>query len=932
MAGVEEFLSGGGEMGERVRSFDWSRTPLGEPAAWPQSLKTAVRITLTSSQPMFVWWGEELIHIYNDAYKAIVGGKHPAALGLPASVVWREIWDQVGPRADSVMRRNEGTYDESLLLIMERYGYPEETYYTFSCSPIPGDDGGTGGIICANTDDTARIIGERQVKLLRDLGAVAADARTAADACRLSIECLANGRRDLPFALLYLVDENRKNAVLAGSTGLEAGHAAAPKACDLGGATPWPFIETLEARPTRLVLDLDKLYTDLPKGAWDKAPRQAAVLPILPRASTGQSAVLVVGLNPYRLYDEGYEGFLNLLAGQIASGIANAEAYEQERKRAEALAEIDRAKTLFFSNVSHEFRTPLTLMLSPLETLLIRSPTAETIVCDRYELELMHRNGVRLLKLVNTLLDFSRIEAGRVEASYEPVDLGAYTADLASTFRSAMKRAGLDFVVDCPSLGEPVFVDRGMWERVVLNLISNAFKYTLQGEVRVALRPTDDGNAVELCVSDTGVGVPDDQIPHLFEHFHRVEGQRGRSQEGTGIGLALVQELVRLHGGSVRATSKLGEGSSFYVVIPTGSAHLPADRVLGRRAAPTPGIQADAFVEEAMRWLPGDADMSFPATEKDLLGPVDLPTIGGRRRRVLLADDNADMRDYLSRLLSTRFDVEAVADGNAALEAAWKNPPDLVLADVMMPRLDGFGLLKALRADPDLRFLPVVLLSARAGEEAKVEGLGVGADDYLVKPFNARELIARVTANLELSRLRRRARDVLVEETERLKILNRTGAAITAELDIEKVVQLVTDAAVELTGAKFGAFFFNVVNDKGESYTLYTLSGVPREAFSKFPMPRNTALFGPTFRGAGVIRIDDVLQDHRYGKSPPYHGMPPGHLPVRSYLAAPVISGNGEVLGGLFFGHPDPGVFTERDELIVTGIAGQAAIALDNAR
>ncbi len=266
------------------------------------------------------------------------------------------------------------------------------------------------------------------------------------------------------------------------------------------------------------------------------------------------------------------------------------------------------------------------------------------------------------------------------------------------------------------------------------------------------------------------------------------------------------------------------------------------------------------------------------------------------------------------------------------LQAIRERRPDLLLSDVMMPRLDGFGLLAAMRADPEMRDMPVILLSARAGEEAHVEGLDAGADDYLVKPFAARELLARVRSNLELARIRREAAEQMRDEARRLELLNRTGSAIAAELDLERLVQTVTDAAVELTRAEFGAFFYNVLNDAGESYTLYTLSGAPREAFAGFPMPRNTKVFDPTFRGEGIIRSDDITLDPRYGQNPPHHGKPQGHLPVRSYLAAPVVSRSGEVIGGLFFGHSDVGVFTVRDELIAGGIAAQAAIAIDNAR
>ncbi|HJX27840.1 MAG TPA: GAF domain-containing sensor histidine kinase, partial [Thermoanaerobaculia bacterium] len=602
------FLAGGGEMGQRMREADWSRSPLGPVERWPRSLKTAVRIMLTSRQPMFVWWGSELINLYNDAYKAIVGGKHPEALGQPASHVWREVWDQVGPRAESTLLRNEATYDESLLLIMERHGYAEETYYTFSYSPIPSDDGGTGGIFCANTDDTQRIIGERQLALLRELAARSADARTFEEACVLSVRCLGSDPHDLPFAMIYLADPATRTLSLAGTCGIERGHPAVPEIASFDDDSVWPFAEVIRTHETALVATVGdapgRLPGRLPTGAWERPPHQAVVVPIAPSGETGKAGLMVVGLNPFRLFDDRYKGFIDLIASQIAASIGNAQAYEEERRRAEALAELDRAKTTFFSNVSHEFRTPLTLMLGPLDDLLGK-PEGELPAEARELLTIVHRNSQRLLKLVNSLLDFSRIEAGRVQAVYQSTDLAASTADLASVFRAAVEKAGMRLTVDCPPLPEPVFVDRDMWEKIVLNLVSNAFKYTLEGEIRVRLR--SEGGAAVLSVEDTGIGIPPEELPNLFNRFHRVEGAQGRTQEGTGIGLALVQELARLHGGTVGVESAVGRGSTFTVTLPLGSAHLPADRIGGTRSLASTALGATPFVEEALRWLPGTA-------------------------------------------------------------------------------------------------------------------------------------------------------------------------------------------------------------------------------------------------------------------------------------------------------------------------------------
>jgi PAS domain S-box-containing protein len=924
------FLAGGGEMGSLIRAYDWRATPLGAPDQWPQSLKTAIRIMLTSRQPIWIGWGPDLIFFYNDPYKSIIGGKHPAALGQPTSVVWREIWGDIQPLLETALTGIEGTFVEQKLLIMERNGYPEETYYTFSYSPVPDDRGGTGGIICANSDDTARVLGERQLRLLREIGSATRDALSWRDVCEGGLHALASDPYDITFAIFYQTEPGNAAASLVATCGIEAGERAAPYAMD-ARESAWPFIDTLRSQRLVIVPDLaERFGVALPSGAWQLPSSQAAVLPVQPSGESGRGGVLVLGLNPYRLVDDHYRAFLTLVARQIGAALGYADAYEEERRRAEALAEIDRAKTTFFSNISHEFRTPLTLMLGPLEEMLTRPGTANE--ADRPLLEVTHRNGLRLLKLVNALLDFSRIEAGRIEVHRQPTDLAAFTADLASLFRSAIESADMTLEVDCERLPHLVSIDREMWEKIVLNLLSNAFKYTLTGTIAVSLKMAE-GGSVEMSVADSGIGIPEHEIPRLFERFHRVEGAMGRSVEGSGIGLALVNELVRLQDGAIHVESELGVGTRFTVVLPPSVAIDPAS---SEAARVTMSANAQSYADAARRWLP-DAPTAADADAASALGsshdaPLSAPD-GDATGTLLVVDDNADLRDYMRRILTAAgHQVHVAADGEEALAAARALQPELIVSDVIMPKLDGFGLLRELRADDELRETPVLLLSARAGEEAKVGGLESGADDYLIKPFAARELLARVAGNLQLARLRRETGNRLREESRTLEILNRVGTVVAAELDLNRAVQVVVDAATELTGAAFGSFFYNVQDDKGGSYMLYTLSGVPKDTFAKFPMPRNTAVFAPTFMGEGIVRSDDITKDPRYGRNPPHRGMPEGHLQVRSYLAAPVVSRTGEVLGGLFFGHPAPGVFSTRSERFVEGIAAQAATAIDNAR
>jgi signal transduction histidine kinase len=739
---LERVFPGDSEMARRMRAFDWERAPIGPPEEWPGSLRNAVRIILTSRQPMFVWWGERLINLYNDRYGRFLCGKHPGALGQPASRVWPEIWDQVGPRMERAMRRFEGTYDEALPFVMLRKGYPEATWVTFSYCPIPDDHGGVGGILCPVTEETKRIIGERQLALLVELAARTADARTWPRACALAAGALATDPEDFPFALLYLVDAERRSATLAGSAGVEPGSAAAPRILSLEEAARWPVGEVCRARRACELEDVSAVAPALPllRGRWPVT--RAVALPVAASGGAPTAGVLVAGVSPLRALDGEYRAFLDLVAGQVSNALANAGEYEAERRRAEALAELDRAKTLFFNDVSHELRTPLTLILGPVEDALARLSATPGAEGARADLETVHRNAVRLLKLVNDLLDLSRIEAGRMQASLQPTDLAAFTRELASVFAPAVERAGLRLVTRCDPLPRPVQVDRRMWERIVLNLLSNALKFTMQGEIALELRPATEG--VELTVRDTGAGIPADELPRVFDRFYRVQGATARTGDGSGIGLALVQELVKQHGGRVSVGSALGEGTVFSVTIPLGA---PASAASAPDAAgPTPG--SAAYVEEALGW-------HLPSTFQPVAAAASL-TVPERFRsaRVLFADDNPEVRDYVSGLLAPWFQVEAAANGLEALEACRTRRPDLLLCDVMMPGLDGFAVLRALRADPALRTIPVILLSARAGEDSRVEGLQGGADDYLVKPFSARELVARVRSNLELAELR----------------------------------------------------------------------------------------------------------------------------------------------------------------------------------
>ncbi|MDB4946888.1 MAG: pleC1 [Labilithrix sp.] len=749
---TNDWLAGGGEMGRLVRAHDWTQSPLGLPSTWPQSLKTALSICLGSRFPMVIWWGPELCVFYNDAYIPIAGPlKHPMFLGRPAQEQWPEIWDVVGTLAREVLATGNATWSEDQPLFMTRSGFVEECYFTFSFSPARDESGAVGGMFCAVQEMTGRLLGERRLRVLRELGADAQSTMelVAASAARV----LGTSVNDVPFALVYLVQEGETKAALAAASGVAPASLLAPQVIDFGtAASHWPLARVDETRrPERVDGLRARFAADLPALPYPELPDSAYVLPI-ELAGHAPCGFLILGINPRLELTDSYQGFFTLVCKQITSHIAAVRALDEEKKRTAALAEIDRAKTAFFSNVSHEFRTPLTLMLGPIEQML-GGHYGDLPPALRAEAEVVMRNALRLLKLVNGLLEFSRIEAGRVEATYEATDLAATTGELVAWFRAAVEQAGMRLVIDTTPLAEPVFVDRDMWEKIVLNLLSNAFKYTMKGEIRVGLAAK--AGAVELTVADTGSGIAEQDLPKIFDRFHRVEAAVGRTYEGTGIGLALVRDLVALHGGSIHANSTLGEGSTFVVTLPLGSAHLPQDRIsTGATTAGAREVGPAVFVDEALTWLP-DAGVD---------GAPPLQASGSRRKRVLIVDDNADMRGYLRRLLAQRYEVSVANDGQQALEMTRGQRPDLVVADVMMPIMDGIAFVESLRGDPAVKTTPVILLSARAGEEARVSGIDTGADDYLTKPFSTNELLARVQTQLTMADVRREAaeKDVLV--------------------------------------------------------------------------------------------------------------------------------------------------------------------------
>ncbi|MEU0074781.1 SpoIIE family protein phosphatase [Streptomyces sp. NPDC006332] len=964
----------GGAFGELLAGIDWAATPLGPTESWPGPLVDTLRLMLTSEQGMALYWGAEFATLYNLGASPIPGAKHPWALGKPYKDVFPEVWAPVSAHFHHVTDTRTPLLIPDEPLIMERHGFLEQCYFDSAFQPVLLDDGTVGGVLQILTETTGRVLGERRLRLLSETGARTAGLPSPGEVARVVAEVAGDYPEEIPFLSLYVAAEPGalRPAAFAGlrsapdnvstvstvstvSLGEEAGRSE---------VAAW--LARVVADGTAATLPASAYGTGSTAGqpAADPRPPVEEVL-ALPLNRAGRvEGVLVVGVNPRFPPAAAYQDFLEVFASTVAGALSAALAHDEQRRRAEALMELDRAKTAFFANVSHEFRTPLTLLLGPLQQALAEEHRPER----REQLELAERGALRLLKQVNTLLDVARAESGQVRGIFEPVDLAGATAELAGVFRSAFEVAGLKLEVDCPPLPRPVPLDRDMWEKIVLNLLSNALKFTFTGGARV--RVAAAGDRARLTVTDTGTGIPEDELPRLFERFHQVRGARSRSHEGSGLGLVLVKDLVEAHGGTVTVDSRLGRGTTVTVDLPFTSVHRPRpDQPAPGDAAPEasgsggPG-RAGAYVNEALGWLEADtAPATATATTTATATPAartpeapgaygafrgaetdDAPRAAGTddashapathdtphaptpaaddaphgprpheagRARLLVVDDNADMRAYLTRLLQPDYDILLAADGRAALEVALTQPVELVLSDVMMPHMDGFDLVRALRADQRTARLPIVLLTARAGEEESVQGRHAGADDYLAKPFSARQLLARVRTGLELSRLREQALTETRNQLATLGSLADAGLRLSATLDPGQVLRSAGQVLVPDLADQISVHLTDTDTDTD------TDTGAD-------PAPAQSS---PVYTAGAPLLPREVLAT---AAAHAMHGTPtPQDQAPATVLALPLLS-HEQVLGALVLARHTGG-YSAVERKYLENLAHRLALAYDNA-
>lgn len=876
-----------GEMGRRFAEFDWDTHPLGPIRDWPAEYCAAVATALTSRFPIVLWLGaEDLFLVYNDDYIPMLGDKHPAALGGRGGEVWWDIRADIEPMLSGVLATGEATWSDDLPLVFSVAGRPVERYFTFSYSPMFAASGAIDGIFCAVTETTDRVLGERRLAVLnavaaRVLGVPSVDAVVAG-----AVAVCAQDPADLPFVAIYAEDADTGGPVLRGASPAVA--ALLPRELsELTAGRPVPG-----SRDTWEIEELAAVLPGLAAGFEDAPPERALVLPLGAEATSG---VLVLGLSPRRPLDEQYRGFCQLLADQLSSALVAVASYELQRHRADELAALDRAKTEFLSNVSHEFRTPLTLLLGPIDDALADvAGTGDPALVER--LTMARRNAGRLRRLVDSMLDFSRIEAGRAHAEPINTDVGALTAHIASSFSELCRRAGLRLVLDC----EPAVaaVDPAMWETIMFNLLSNAVKFTFSGSITVRTR-VQDGEC-RIVVRDTGIGIAPHEVDRIFERFHRGDNTRGRSVEGAGVGLALVRGLVDLHGGSIRVESAVGQGTSLIVTLPSAIADPDT---------PVPTVQGgpeNPYVAEAGQWV-----ASGQAT-----GPQSRLR---SRALILVVDDNADMRGYLHRILSRRWDTVLVSDGRAALDAARARPPDAVVTDVMMPGLNGFELVAALRADPLLNRVPVVMLSARSGSASSGDGYANGADDYLVKPFSSGELLDRVAARLAGAERERDQRIRHESEVRRETASTQLAAALRATDSTRGILDAVLAWPFASDGAHAATIGVIDTGKTGVRVEFLTGAAGVRADRQLLELSGPSAMAEAIRTGAPIIVADT---DSGACAGPE---VPPG---ARSGVIHPLRDADYRMIGALARWWPEPRDFTAPQLELLAGSAQQVQSAL----
>lgn len=741
--------------------------------------------------------------------------------GTPASVkdAWGPVWNDVLPTINRCLTLGEPCHFEDDLLLYRRgpSGHFVEKYHTWSFVPLFGYDGEPLGLYNPTVETTAYVLTRRRQETLRDLAEQVPFARSSSEFYESVASVMERNPKDVPFLAIYSSTSAPSDVTsplalqLEAAIGIPDGHSSCPPAITIPRraarlrppetpSSPTPSVKSLSSRASKgdrvrhsdqvnawpleealyhgqcvVMNDCSRLVEGLPIRQWDYLPESAIVIPICSdRSNPIPDAFLIAGLNLQCPLDTLYEDWIHVLRSNIGSSLASVKESERAEQRRLEEERMARAQTAWFQGAAHDLRSPLTLVAGPLDDVLRTSLT----LAQRQSLTLASQSVTRIQRLVDTLLDFSRIEAGKLTGHFVALDLGAFVAGITTLFAPAIQRKGIDFVVDIQPSETPVGIDPTLMETVVTNLMSNAVKYTQQGRIGVSVRFPQD-HAI-IAVTDTGCGIPRAELQGMGNRFTRATTAVQAGIEGSGIGLALTQELVKIHQGELSIASQIAaendkaeHGSTFTITIPVNNrldAPGDAETTVPSRSVGTYGRQR--ALEAMQTTEPIDLGETLStATDETERGDAFLFEASDT---LLLVDDNEGIRQYIKRSLSPYCRVLEATNGIDALAMAQElsPPPNLILSDLMMPGLNGTELLARIRGTPSTRHIPMMLLSAATDAELRLEALTLGADDFVLKPFKPKELLARIHLHMQLGKRRAFLEQGFVQREHEIKLLS----------------------------------------------------------------------------------------------------------------------------------------------------------------
>jgi signal transduction histidine kinase/CheY-like chemotaxis protein len=705
------FLQGGGISGATARAVRWEETPLGRPEGWPSTLKTILATMFRARQPMFLWWGPDLIQFYNDAYLPSFGqGKHPRAMGQQGRECWQEIWPIIGPQIDDVMERGIGSWNEDSLVPIMRNGRNEEVYWMYTYSPVFGESGRVEGTLVICTETTNRVLGERRAHMLHALVGETSVAGDSASLTAKALEIIGRATADIPFAGIYEQGPAGGQFVRGATVGMDA-PAASDVAARIGAAL------ARRAGTGPFLISSGEPVAPAPDAAPDNAVRDVYIAP-LPARSGETPSFLVMGLSPQLSIDEPYRRFLEQVSGHLQLAKtrvdqgADRAASERERRslveqtdaeREELLGELQsasRAKDEFLAMLGHELRNPLSPIITALR--LMRQKSQGVVPREQQVIE---RQVNHLTRLVDDLLDVSKIARGKVELRREIVDVCDVTAKAVEMASDLLEQRHHRLAIHCEKGRFLCYADPIRLAQVIANLLTNAARYTDPGgDIQLTVVAQD--SHVLLTVEDNGIGIAAEMLPRVFNLFEQAARSADRAQGGLGIGLALVKNLVALHGGTVSAHSDgLGRGSRFTVSLPAARGQTAGEGAILTRPAPA----------------------------------------AGRTGRVLIVDDNLDAAELLQRALEeSGYAVEMATDPITALDVAARFAPEVAILDIGLPVIDGYELATRLLALPEAADCRLIALTGYGQEHDRRRSLDAGFHEHLVKPVDVDRLVRLV--------------------------------------------------------------------------------------------------------------------------------------------------------------------------------------------